>query len=266
MTLKTSLQLVDRTLQGFADAVFPMLCALCGAPGVGGVFCQEHRLRGPAPGAHCARCAGLLPTAVADGNLCSACRLDPPGWTRLVALTDYGFDPAARAWILALKHGGRRDLARPLGEFLAQRISRSQENARLELSDSTLVVPVPLHFSRRIVRGYDQAQLLARVVAIELGLATWNLLRRTRATTPQGAPGSRSRAANVRGAFESIGGARGRLSGRPVLLVDDVVTSGATASECGRRLRSAGAGKVTVACLARASPRRIERAEGSPDP
>src|SRR6185295_7724839 len=123
------------------------------------------------------------------------------------------------------------------------------EIGELALDPTTLAVSVPLHPARRFVRGYDQARLVARALAQNLGLVYVSALRRTRATPPQGAPGASSRAANVRGAFAVRAGMERRLAGRDVLLVDDVVTSGATANECTRCLHVAGARTVVVACL-----------------
>jgi ComF family protein len=249
-----------------ADALFPWACALCGArPDAAlaragrGVACREHRLREPPAVPRCGRCAVRLPAMIEalpgmpGGARCRRCRSDPPRWSRLVALAEYGEDPAARAWILALKHGGRRDVARPLGELLALRFAAAEPG--LAGDPGTLVVPVPLHPTRRLARGYDQAALVARALALGLGLECARALRRLRATAPQGAPGARSRTANVRAAFELRPPAAGRVHGRRIVLVDDVVTSGATADECARVLRAAGAAEVVVATLARANPR-----------
>ena len=253
---------LTRELALFAAALFPSTCALCGAGTDGGLACHEHQLSFASGAARCGKCAALLPGKIPDGQRCSACRLEPPSWSRLIALCDYAADPAARAWILALKHGGRRDLARPLGSLLAQRVREVQEREVLALDPRAIVVSVPLHPARHFVRGYDQAGLLARAMALELGLLCVRGLRRTRATSPQGAPGSSSRLANVRGAFALRRGLKQRLAGRTVLLVDDVVTSGATANECARCLHVGGAGEVIAVCLARASPRAATRPAG----
>ncbi len=165
----------------------------------------------------------------------------------------------ARAWILAFKYGSRPDLATFLGAALWQRL-------RLEIEAGCparrhVLVPVPLHRWRRLERGYDQAALLARAVEQAGGPRALSALCRTRATAPQGGPGSRSRRANVRGAFAlrsaallgTLAATREELSGAHAWLVDDVVASGSTADECARVLRRAGAGAVGVLAVARGS-------------
>jgi ComF family protein len=113
-----------------------------------------------------------------------------------------------------------------------------------------VVVPVPLHWWRHWRRGYNQAETLARAVAAGLGLPCWpRCLRRIRNTPQQTLQSSpTSRQANVHGAFAPRPGYR--MAGKRVLLVDDVLTTGATASEAARALRRGGAGSVAVAVLA----------------
>ena len=163
----------------------------------------------------------------------------------MVALADWGLQPRIRPWVLAFKHGGRRDLARPLGWALGRCLTAD------DLADCVWL-SVPLHPLRRLERGYDQAALLANELQRRSGVPALGLLTRTRATAVQGGPGSVSRAANVRGAFAGRRSAARQLAGRGVWIVDDVVTSGSTASECARVLRRLGAARVGVACLARA--------------
>jgi ComF family protein len=162
----------------------------------------------------------------------------------VITLGDYRAEEGLRAWILALKHGSRPDLARPLGRLLGARLGSGEDGAWL--------VPVPLHPLRRLERGYDQARLLARFAAEFVGLPVVEALRRTQWTVPQGTPGARSRRANVRGAFVVARRKTRGLARRSVVLVDDVVTSGATVDACASALRSAGATSVDVLCLARA--------------
>jgi len=193
-----------------------------------------------------------------DGRTCAECRRRPPSFRRVITLGDYRAEEGLRAWILALKHGSRRDLARPLGRVLGARLAGNAEESGAALEEAWFV-PVPLHPLRRLERGYDQARLLARFAAAFVGLPVVDALRRVHWTVPQGTPGARSRRANVRGAFVVASGAiarryAGGLARRPVVLVDDVVTSGATVDACATALRRAGAESVDVLCLARAGP------------
>lgn len=171
----------------------------------------------------------------------------PPGFRGSVCLGDYG-DPALRAWVLALKHGGRTDLAEPLGRALGARLLQRG------VAPGTPVVPVPLAWLRRFERGHDQALGLARGVAAELDAPVVRALRRRRWTAPQGSPTAPSRTANVAGAF-TVRRSVGRLRDREVLLIDDVATSGATLAECSRALRRSGVRDVRPAFVARAARR-----------
>ncbi len=243
------------------DAVYPPVCWLCRRQAaVDGLGCHEHALRpcafDPAQ-ARCRGCALLLPAGMpAEGaELCATCRRSHRGYRTLLAWGPYvqpgaGEESAPRAalreWILALKHGGRADLALPLGALLAERL------AGQEPGPAAVLVPVPMHPLRRLERGVDHARLLAGHAAGLLRLECLPLLRRRRWTPPQGAVGARSRAANVRGAFRARRRARSELAGRTVLLVDDVVTSGATVEACATELRACGSLSISVLCLARA--------------
>src|SRR5262249_44689462 len=154
-----------------ADAVFPPLCALCGAPDPGdGLGCDEHRLPLRPPGPRCRRCASALPPAIADGERCAECRRDPPSFEAAIALGDYRAQPAIRDWVLALKHGGRRDLARTLGRALAARFGDELSRRADPSFGPPILVPVPLHWTRRLERGYDQARLVADAAAAAEGL------------------------------------------------------------------------------------------------
>ncbi len=203
-----------------------------------------------APG-FCARCAGsLYPTTPCcpvcalpeEGGapvMCRRCRASPPPFARVIAPWRYGGELAVA--IRRLKYGGARgagrpDLARPLGALLAPHLPR----------DVDVVVPVPLHPRRLAERGFSQAAAVAR--AARPPAPVRDLLRRQRATDEQAGLTRAARGRNVKGAFV----AARRLDGQRVLLVDDVVTTGATAAACTRALRAAGAASVVVAALARA--------------
>jgi len=233
-------------IEGFLRAVFPECCPLCAAgvelPGP----CALHALPAEDAGPRCVRCAARLAECLADGQRCDRCRRGPPAFSATRVLGDYERGSVLRDWVLALKHGGRADLAGPLGRALARR-------GLAEDPCGVALVPVPLHPWRRLERGYDQAALLARSASMEAELPLLPVLRRRRWTPVQGAPGAASRRANVHGAFEVL--PRARVAGRALWLVDDVLTSGATASECARVLRRAGAAWVGVLALARAGGR-----------
>ena len=236
----------SRERDALAAALFPPVCWLCRARRtVDGLGCPEHALRPSAfdaGEARCPSCLARLPRGIVRGP-CATCRRAPRGHGRLVAFGAYRSDQALREWILAFKHGGRPELARPLASLLAPLCAA--------VTRGGVLVPVPLHPLRQIERGYDQARLLARALREELGLELVPALRRVRWTPPQGAAGARSRVANVDGAFRATRAAE-RLAGRALWLVDDVVTSGATAAACARVLRAAGAARVDVLALARA--------------
>jgi len=230
-------------------ALYPPLCWLCRSrPTVDGLGCAEHALapcRFDPAEPRCAGCAERLPEGI-RGGICARCRREPRGYRQLVAGGPYRERAALREWILAFKHGGRRELARPLAVYLGQ-----AWQALGGPPPGALLTSVPLHPLRGLERGYDQARLLAEELAEHLGLAHASLLRRVRWTPPQGAPGASSRAANVTGAFELVPRRAARVAGRSLWLVDDVVTSGATARACAEVLRRARASEVSVLALAR---------------
>jgi len=236
-------------LDELCAALYPPLCWLCRArPSVDGLGCAEHALapcRFDPAEPRCAGCAERLPEGIA-GGICACCRREPRGYRRLVAGGPYRERAALREWILAFKHGGRRELSRPLSAFLAESWTLAGGPP-----PGALLTSVPLHPLRRFERGYDQARLLAEDLAEHLGLAHASFLRRVRWTPPQGAPGASSRAANVGGAFELVPRRAARIAGRSLWLVDDVLTSGATARACAEVLRRAHASEVSVLALAR---------------
>jgi ComF family protein len=248
----TKTRVIGGLRHAFAElcaALYPPLCWLCRSrPTIDGLGCAEHALapcRFDPDQPRCSGCAGQLPAGVRDG-ICARCRREPRGYRRLVACGPYHERAALREWILAFKHGGRRELARPLAAFLAEACQLAGG-----APPGALLTSVPLHALRRFERGYDQARLLAEELAECLDLEHASLLRRVRWTPPQGAPGASSRTANVAGAFELVPGRNARVAGRTVVLVDDVVTSGATARACAEVLRRAQASEVSVLALAR---------------
>ena len=155
------------------------------------------------------------------------------------------YDDSSRGLILAFKHADRTHAAPAFGRWMAR------AGAGL-LAEGSVVVPVPLHWTRLFRRRYNQAALLALALAREAGLrAAPDLLIRRRATPSQGRLGAVARRRNVAGAFAVRPGRRNLIDGRRVLLVDDVFTTGATADACARALKRAGADAVDVLVLGR---------------
>jgi predicted amidophosphoribosyltransferase len=190
--------------------------------------CHFPRGTGRAPSASCLECAGW-PAALA------------------AARTSAVLEPPADALVHALKYGGWRALAAPLGERMA-RICPPPAGA--------LVVPVPTTPGRARARGYNQADLLARAYAGAANAPLLDALERTREGPSQVALAPDHRRLNVAGAFAVRAGARATLAGRVVALIDDVLTTGATAGAAAEALERAGTVGVTVITLARALPGR----------
>jgi ComF family protein len=225
------------------DLLFPPLCLACRGPVQDTGFCAAcwsklTFLDGPG----CACCG--LPFAVALGGdtLCAACLAQPPSFDKARAILAY--DQNSRGAILALKHADRLDLVPGFARWLSR-------TGRSLLEDCDLIVPVPLHRFRLWRRRYNQAAELARRIADEWKRAYEPfLLIRGRPTPSQGAMASaKARRRNVLGAFQVPDPAK--VKGKRVLLLDDVLTTGATVQACARALKRAGAAQVHVLVLAR---------------
>ncbi len=204
----------------------------------------------------CDRCGVPFPHAGAgiphlEALWCQACVTAPPAFSQARAALRY--DAGAKALILPFKHRDRTELAAPLARHMAR------AGADL-LRRADLLVPVPLHRWRLFRRRHNQAALLAaRLARLAHKPHAPLLLRRLRATVPLGELGARAREAVLEGAFGLSPVAAARLRGQRVLLVDDVMTSGATADACARMLLEGGAAEVMVLAAARVPDPRIER-------
>ena len=225
------------------DLLLPPRCLACGSVvAAGGALCPAcwEGIGFVAPPL-CARCGQSFDLDPGEGAVCGACAARAPAFDRARAV--FRYDAASRGLILRFKHGDRTGSAPHFARWLAR------AGAEL-LEDADVLVPVPLHRWRLLARRYNQAALLALALARLSGIACApDALTRVRATPSQGTLGRGRRRANVRGAFAL---ARPQaVAGRRVLLIDDVLTSGATVGECARVLLAGGASAVDVLTLAR---------------
>lgn len=223
--------------------VWPPGCLACGAD-----VSDPYALCTPCWGAlglismaGCERCARPLAVGAGQGLQCEDCARLRMAWNRGRAATLYG--GSARTLVLALKHGDRAEIARPMAGWMRQA-------GRDVLMQADIVVPVPLYWTRRLKRRLNQSAELSRRIARAEGVAHGSgVLLRTRATDSQRGRSFEQRQRNVRGAFALAKGAD--VAGKRVVLVDDVMTTGATLNAGATILRNAGAANVDVLVFAR---------------
>lgn len=238
-------------------ALLPAPCLGCGAalpagrfgcgPPLGLCIACRGRLRLIPPGG-CAVCRRPLPAAaLPPGWCCQLCREEPPSFERLFALWSY--EEPLVAVVRAFKFRRLDYLGRHLGDLLAGELLAERFAADLAAGGLDAIVPVPLHWRRRLHRGFNQAERIARPLARALGLPVVPYLRRIRATPPQSLLGRPARIANLRRAFRVPHPER--LKGLSLLLVDDVATTGATLEAAAAVLRRAGAERVVAVTAAR---------------
>jgi ComF family protein len=223
---------------GVAALLYPAECALCGVPTRWGVVacgaCVDRLPCAEAP--VCRQCGEALANASLD--LCLRCGTRVRGFDRAISLGPYddGWRELLHAFKFAREKAVGRWLARALGGRLAA------ESERIDV-----VTHVPMTRSEERARGFNPSRFLARVTARRLKLPERRLLVKVRMTPPQRALSARERETNLRGAFRAVRSGRGA-----VLLVDDLLTTGATADECAQRLKEAGFDRVVVLTVAHA--------------
>jgi ComF family protein len=235
--------LLRRTVGFILDVLIPPRCLSCGGVAkTQGALCpgcwDSITFLGPPA---CLRCGLPFDIDADSAAICGRCLLDPPRYRRARAV--FRYDGASKGLVLGFKHADRIGRAPYFAGWMAR------AGADL-LAEADLIVPVPLHPWRLFQRRYNQSALLANALADLSGVPCCpDVLARVRHTPKQGSMGRRQRRANLQGAIRMK--RMDKVRGRHVLLIDDVLTSGATVEECVRVLQSGGATAVDVLTLAR---------------
>lgn len=254
-TLNTTLALYRRCAHGLErlrNALLPVRCLACGC----NVSCVGHQGGLPCcktcadalsakPQVRCVQCAlPLGPRPQAFGwTRCRHCRATPNA--AIVSVACHNYATPADLWLLQMKYGGRPELARLLGAWLALALKQAGDHARPDV-----IVPVPMHPDKQRQRGYNQAELLARAVARHTGIAlNTTLLQRARpSASSQSRKGRQARMAKTDNPFRCQ---RAIPAGLRIGLVDDVITTQATMQACVDALRKAGATQFTLMAVCR---------------
>lgn len=226
------------------DLIFPPRCPLCGQGlAVQAGLCSICWAGLAIPGEpSCSTCQRPFAEGTPDGSLCAPCLAKSPKHDGIAAGTLY--NDASRRLVLTFKHGRRIALAPLLGRFVAAKLPH--------IDAAWIVVPVPLHRWRLWRRGFNQAALLGQEVARQRGAdLVVDALLRSKATPMLGGLGRKARARALSGSIKVNPKRERLLKGASIVLVDDVLTSGATSDACVSALKRAGAERVLIACFAR---------------
>ena len=247
----TILRVVWSCGTGFVDLLLPEVCGACGSPELAADgLCRQCNLAmlSMVSLPYCPRCGATVgPNIPIRQDGCSACPVTLGRFAEVIRLGPYA--KPLRSMIRQLKYRRREESLGRLGQLLTEAVA-----ARLDVETLDVIIPVPMHWRRRLARGYDHARALAKQVGRRLDLPVGDELIRVRHTPPQVNLPRTGRIAIVRGAFAVRSAAT--IEGTHVLLVDDVTTTGATANEATRTLLGSGASKVTLAVVAKAEPPR----------
>ena len=242
--LKQAADAVGAFLRAALDVALPPLCAACRDPVDGPGLCPAcwaklSFITRP----YCERLGVPFVYDPGPGMLSMEAIADPPAYNRARAAVR--FDEVSRKLVHGLKYGDRLDLAPLMGRWIAHA-------GRELLADADALVPVPLHWRRQWTRRFNQSAMLAAAISAESGLpVAADALKRVKATAQQVGLNRSERATNVQGAFKVPEEGKAAVYGRRLVLVDDVLTSGATVDVCARALRRAGAANVDVLVFAR---------------
>jgi len=226
------------------DVALPQLCASCREPVGDAGLCAAcwAKLSFIAP-PYCERLGIPFTYDPGPGILSMEAIADPPAYHRARAAVRY--DEVARTLVHAFKYGDRLDLAPTMGGWMATA-------GRTLLSEADALVPVPLHWRRQWARRFNQSALLAEIIAKASAVPVrYRALKRVKATPQQVGLSQSARAQNVQGAFRVPPDGKAEVAGRRLILIDDVLTSGATMDACARALLRAGAAQVDALVFAR---------------
>ncbi|MBK8375793.1 MAG: ComF family protein [Sphingomonadales bacterium] len=244
----------NNMLRSLFDFALPPRC-----PGCGSITQEQNSfcvtcwqsldfLAGPS----CVSCQLPLPFSSNEESQCAACMASPPLHNGIKAAVAYC--DLARTVVLRFKYGRRIGLAYTIAAHLRRYLEH--------LPDGAIFIPVPLHWTRLWGRSFNQAELIARILAKDAGQTLIpDLLVRKRRTQALGKYSARERAKIVSGAFAISPRYADRVRGKNIALVDDVYTTGATTDACVKILKKAGANSVTIFCWARVLPMGLERSD-----
>lgn len=224
------------------DLLWPPRCGRCGTSiqASQGVCADCWQTIAFISAPQCQSCGRPFEVAEGQGNLCGSCVAEPPPYTAARAVADY--DSGVREMILALKHGDRLDLVPTITAWMRSVVLR-------EGWDVDMIIPVPLHWSRLWSRRFNQSAEISRALSADLGVLHGpDAVSRVKRTRSQGGLTRRQRQKNVQSAFKVTAP---DLAGRRILIIDDVMTTGATVSALSRVLKKAGAVDVYVLTVAR---------------
>jgi ComF family protein len=236
---------VNRLFDGLANLIWPPLCPISGQPVsavgliAGAGWATIQFIDSP----QCDRCGVPFEYLSFEPMESPACIARPPVYAK--ARSAFVYNDHSRNLVLSFKHGGRSEIVRSFGQWMARA-------GAVFLADADVLIPVPLHASRLRKRRFNQSVLLARSVSKCSGVPVdGNSLQRHRATPSQAGQSAKSRQRNVAGAFKIRNGCQDEIVGKRVVVIDDVFTTGATLEACARVLNRAGAKDVSVITLSR---------------
>jgi ComF family protein len=234
--------LLSRFKENILDILFPKICVGCGKEGK--FLCADCGVKIKLSDKFiCLNCGE--PSIF--GKTCAKCR-DAVALDGALAATEYG-NPIVRQAVYDWKYGLVKEMGEALGGLFLHYLERHK--TIFAAFDRPLILPIPLYKKRRLSRGFNQADKLAEIISKFFRYERAEILVRTKQTIPQSELEGEERQKNMAGVFSLLPGAKEKISGRAVILVDDIYTSGATMNECAKLLKAAGAKEVWGVTLAR---------------